>query len=71
MEKKVIAGRLAKLRGDKTQEEVAKRIGISKAALSMYENGERIPRDEIKIHFAEYYKESVQSLFFNKNIHDT
>lgn len=60
-----IGKRLTQLRGTKTQEEVSNAIGISTSALSMYENGERIPRDEIKIKLAKYYKKSVQSLFFN------
>lgn len=60
-----IGNRLVKLRGNRTQEQVAKAIGISVSALSMYECGERIPRDPIKIALANYYKRSVQSIFFN------
>lgn len=45
MDSHVIGQTLIKLRGNRTQEEVAKAIGISKSALSMYERGERIPRD--------------------------
>ena len=56
--------KLIKLRGKRSQEEVATAVGISKSALSMYENGERIPRDEIKIRLARYYNESVESIFF-------
>ena len=46
MDKSVISERLVKLRGTKSQEEVARATGISPSALSMYENGERVPRDE-------------------------
>lgn len=60
-----IGNRLVKLRGNRTQEQVAKAVGISVSALSMYECGERIPRDPIKIALAKYYKRSVQSIFFN------
>ena len=35
--------KLIALRGNKTQEEVAKALGISVSALSMYEQGRRIP----------------------------
>lgn len=49
----------------KTQKQVADEIGITKSALAMYERDERAPRDEVKILIAEYYGESVQSLFFN------
>nr|DAZ75624.1 MAG TPA: repressor protein C2 [Caudoviricetes sp.] len=31
----------------------------------MYENGERIPRDGIKLKIAEYYQKSVQEIFFD------
>ena len=61
----VIGDRLKKLRGDKKAEEVSKSIGISKSALSMYENGFRIPRDKIKVRLAQYYKQTIQSIFFD------
>lgn len=64
MDAKKIAGRLIKLRGDKKQEEVVKAVGISRSALSMYECGERIPRDEIKVKLANYYRKSVEEIFF-------
>lgn len=63
--KKAVGERLQKLRGDKSREEVAKAIGVSVSAIAMYENGERIPRDSIKIKFAEYYDKSVQEIFFD------
>lgn len=56
--------RLIELRGNKTQEEVAKALGISLSAVGMYERGERIPRDEVKIAIAKYYDVTVQSIFF-------
>lgn len=59
-----IGKKLAELRGKKTQEEVAKVVGISTSALSMYECGERIPRDSVKIKLAEYYGKSVSEIFF-------
>ena len=65
MNAKEIGKRLVDLRGQKTQEQVARAVGISVSALSMYECGERIPRDPIKIALANYYKKSVQSIFFN------
>ncbi len=65
MDKKKIGKRLIELRGNKTREEVAIDLKISYSALQMYENGERIPRDEIKIKIANYYSVSVQSIFFD------
>ena len=67
--KKAVGERLQKLRGDKSREEVAKAIGVSVSAIAMYENGERIPRDSIKVKFAEYYDKSVQEIFFDQKCH--
>ncbi len=65
MDNTLIAKRLVELRGNIPREIVAKECGITTSALSMYENGNRIPRDEIKIKLAAFYKKSVQSIFFN------
>ena len=59
-----VAERLIKARGNKKREEVAAAIGVSLSAITMYENGERVPRDETKIKLAEYYNKTVQELFF-------
>ena len=59
-----VAERLIKDRGNKKREEVAAAIGVSLSAITMYENGERVPRDETKIKLAEYYNKTVQELFF-------
>ena len=58
--------KLTELRGDKTQEEVAKDIGIATSTLGMYETENRVPRDSIKIKLAKYYKRSVQEIFLFK-----
>ena len=56
--------KLKMLRGKKSQARAAKEIGISESALSMYEIGARIPRDEAKIKIAKYYGKTVQYIFF-------
>lgn len=61
--------KLKALRGDKSQEEVAADLGISKSALAMYERDERIPRDEVKVQIAKYYNETVGALFFGEQEH--
>lgn len=63
---KVIGQRLLQLRNNlnKTRKDVAETCGISVSALTMYEIGERIPRDEIKIRLSNYYKKSITSIFF-------
>lgn len=60
-----IGKKLVILRGNKTQSEVAKAVGIGVSTLSMYERGERIPKDHIKIKLAKYYNKTVQSIFFD------
>lgn len=64
MNAKEIGKRLVRLRGNKTQEEVAKSLNISVSALSMYERGERIPRDNVKIRISSYYKKPINKIFF-------
>lgn len=61
---KRIGRRLTKLRGDKSQELVARELDISYSALRKYESGDRIPRDEVKIRIAKYYGKTVQEIFF-------
>lgn len=63
---KTIGAYLKQLRGTKTQSEVANAVGVTPMAISQYECGERIPRDEIKIRLASYYDRTVEQLFFNQ-----
>ena len=56
---------LRKLRGDRTQEEIARDIGITKSSWAMYEREEPVPRDEVKIQIAKYFKMPVQDIFFS------
>lgn len=65
MDRKKIAKQLIELRGNRTREEVATALNISISALQMYENGQRVPKDEIKIRIANYYKKTVQEIFFD------
>lgn len=67
---KEIGKRLYKLRGNIPREDVANAIGVSVSAVSMYENGERVPRDSVKVKIAEFYKKTVQEIFFDLNSHD-
>ena len=60
-----IGKRLVDLRGDRTQESVADALNISTSAIGMYERGERIPRDSVKILIANCYGKSVQEIFFD------
>lgn len=64
MNKKKIGQILTKLRGDSSREEIANAIGISVSAWQMYENGQRIPKDEIKVKIASYFKKTVGDIFY-------
>ena len=60
--------RLVELRGEKSQEEAAKDIGIATSTLGMYETERRVPRDSIKIAIANYYGKTVQDIFLLLNV---
>lgn len=64
MDSEEIARKLVVLRGDRSRQEVSKALGISLSALAMYENGDRIPRDETKKRIASFYGKSVEEIFF-------
>jgi putative transcriptional regulator len=66
LNKERIAEILVTLRGNRSREEVAKALGISVSALQMYENAQRVPKDEIKLKIANYYGVSVESIFFSQ-----
>ena len=66
---KEIGRRLAKLRGTEPRENVAFAVGVSLSAMSMYENGERVPRDSIKVKLADFYHKTVQEIFFDSECH--
>ena len=64
MERTEAGKKLVELRGNKSQEEVAKAVGITQSALSMYERGERTPRDDVKIKLANYFESDLAFIFF-------
>jgi len=63
---KTVAERIKEARLAKgcTVEECAEGCGVSASAIQMYECGQRIPRDNIKIAMAEFFGMTVQELFF-------
>lgn len=58
-------------KANKSQKTVADDLGISISALCMYETGNRIPRDEIKIRIAEYFGVPLESIFFPTEQHES
>ena len=57
--------KMREMRGSRTQEEMARMLGITKSSYAMYERGERIPRDEVKVRISRLLGISVQALFFD------
>lgn len=70
MDKQKIGTKLTELRGKIPRTIVAEALEISNSTLQMYENGKRIPRDEIKVKIANYYNKSVQEIFFESEQHE-
>lgn len=68
LNRQAIAERLISLRKKKkeTQEDVAKAIKVSVSAITMYETGQRVPRDEIKVALAKHFGVSVKTIFFTQ-----
>lgn len=65
MDKRALGRRLRELRGfDRTQDEVADALGISRTILSKYENGQTIPGGDIAVKLAGFYGVSIDYLFF-------
>ena len=58
-----IGKKLRELRGGRTQDEISKKLGITKSSYAMYERDKRIPRDEVKIRISNFFNISVQDLF--------
>lgn len=65
MDAKEIGARLSKLRGNRTQCEVAEAIGVSRSAICNYETGFRIPKDDVKMRLAKYYRSTVAKIFYS------
>lgn len=66
MDNKNIGKKLIELRNSKnlTQKELGQIIGVSTASIAMYEIGERIPRDEVKVRISKYFGVPVQAIFY-------
>lgn len=61
----IIGKKLRELRGSMTQSELSRNIGVTTSAIGMYECGIRIPRDDIKIRFADFFGKSVEDIFYS------
>lgn len=50
---------------NKSQIDVCRDLNIPQSTLSNYEQGTRIPKDDMKVILAKYYNTSVEALFFS------
>ncbi|RGS76967.1 XRE family transcriptional regulator [Ruminococcus bromii] len=68
MNASVIGKKIKTLRESKniSREDFANAVKISLSALSMYETGQRIPRDEVKLRIARFLNTTIEELFFYK-----
>ena len=66
MNAEVIGEKIKNLRekNNISRENFANAVEISQSALSMYENGQRIPHDEVKLRIARFFNTSIEELFF-------
>jgi putative transcriptional regulator len=56
---------MKQLRGNKTQEQVANELNISKSTYAMIEAGHRFPRKELLEKLSKYYGVTINELFFS------
>ncbi|MGG7058419.1 helix-turn-helix domain-containing protein [Clostridium tertium] len=65
-----LSDRLKELRksNNLTQEDLGKILGVGKTTISMYENGNSTPNDEIKIKIADYFNVTLDYLLGKTDI---
>lgn len=65
-----LSDRLKELRKENnmTQSDLGKILGVGKTTISMYENGNSTPNDEIKLKIAEYFNISLDYLLGKSEI---
>ena len=63
-DRKLVGERLRALRGTKTLAEVGNDLNVTAMAISLWENGERMPSDDMKVKIAAYYNATVTEIFF-------
>lgn len=65
MKKKTVGEILKELRGSRSKNDVATAIGVSVSSYVKYERNERHPNDETKVRIANYFGQTVESIFFS------
>lgn len=64
MDKNIIGKRLKDLRGERTLEDVGKDLQVTAMAVSLWERGERIPNDDMKLKISNYFGVPLFDIFF-------
>ena len=62
----MVGEKLRALRGEVTQAELAQQLGVTPQAISQYEHGTRIPKDDIKLRYAKLYGKHVIDIFYSQ-----
>lgn len=62
---------LIECRGDKSRREVAEDLDITPQMLGMIERGDRDPSMKLAKKISDYYKKTVDEIFFNQNGNET
>lgn len=62
--KKAVGERLRKLRGTRSRSDVADALDVTVQAIWLWESGQRMPGDSMKIKIADYYRRSVANIFY-------
>ena len=65
-DKMIVGKRLRALRGQKTLVEVSNALGVTTMAVSLWERGERMPSDDLKVKIAAYYKQPITAIFYTE-----
>lgn len=53
-----------RVKKNKTQDQIAKAVGINRAAYSHYENGLRIPKVDVASNLASYFGVMIENIIF-------
>lgn len=60
--------KILRLECEKTQEEIAKDLGISRIRYNQYETGKRTPDNEMLVQISEYFNVSIDYLLGKSNL---
>lgn len=58
--------KLRLLRGEKTQKEIADKVGITTSHYGFIENGDRLPSLKVAKRIADYFGTQIEDIFFDE-----